>query len=303
MTSLTKIFKLIFTDMFMIDFLIIIGILWLIIASISDIKKREVANWLSFSLIIAGLVYRAFFSILNSDLWFFLFGLIGLAVFVALGYAFYYSRVFAGGDAKLLMALGVIIPFSYNFKSIFYDFALFLFLLLIVGAVYGVISSIVLSLKNWKLFVKEFKKQFILKKQIFYVSLVLTLFLALIILLFNAVYFLFLSVLILFTAFLFIYAKAVEEACMIKEIKAENLTEGDWLYEKIRIEQKIIKPHWEGLTEKQVKLIQKYGKNRKILIKQGVPFVPVFLIAFIIFFLLWNSKILTDFWFLKYFLF
>jgi Flp pilus assembly protein protease CpaA len=35
-----------------IVFLIVLGIIWLWIASLQDLKKREVLNWVSFSLIV-----------------------------------------------------------------------------------------------------------------------------------------------------------------------------------------------------------------------------------------------------------
>ena len=115
----------------MIDlFLLILGLIWLIVASIQDIKKREVANWLSFSLIAFALVYRAFYSVLFFDLWFFLYGLIGLILFVGLAYAFYYARIFAGGDAKLLMGLGAILGFATSLRENLIIFCVFIFLLL-----------------------------------------------------------------------------------------------------------------------------------------------------------------------------
>jgi hypothetical protein len=33
----------------------------------SDLKKREVPNWLNFSLVVFALAYRAFYSVINND--------------------------------------------------------------------------------------------------------------------------------------------------------------------------------------------------------------------------------------------
>ena len=93
-------------------FLIGIAIFWMIMGSIQDIKRREVENWWNFSLIIFALAFRAFFSIENSNYWYLVWGLIGLAAGFIIANIFYYGRMFAGGDAKLLMALGTILPFS-----------------------------------------------------------------------------------------------------------------------------------------------------------------------------------------------
>jgi prepilin signal peptidase PulO-like enzyme (type II secretory pathway) len=79
--------------------------------------------------------------------------------------------------------------------------------------------------------------------------------------------------------FLFVYGKAVEECCMIKEIEVKELTEGDWLYRDIRVGKKIVKADWEGLSTDDLKILKKYKKG-KVLIKQGIPFVPVFLVSF-----------------------
>ena len=91
-------------------FLFALAFIWLAVASLQDIKKREVANWLSFSLILFALAFRGFYALFNADFWFFLNGVIGLAIFYAIATALYYARLFAGGDLKLLMALGAVLP-------------------------------------------------------------------------------------------------------------------------------------------------------------------------------------------------
>jgi 5-bromo-4-chloroindolyl phosphate hydrolysis protein len=92
----------------------------------------------------------------------------------------------------------------------------------------------------------------------------------------------------------YIYAKAIDESCMVKKIRVNKLTEGDWLYQDKKIGKKIIKANWDGLTKKDIKLLKKNFKEIKI--KQGIPFTPVFLISFLILVLfyflkleLWNS--------------
>ncbi len=279
----------------MIWFLVVMGLVWLVAASVFDIRKREIPNWLSFSLIAVALVYRIIFSVINWDFNFLLQGLFGLGIFVGLGYLFYYARVFAGGDAKLLMGLGAILAFSSIFKTNLIIFAVFLFLMLVAGAVYGLVYSTVLAVINKKAFLIEFKKQVLKYKIFFYISVLFALFLALILFLFKLDLFLFLlALLVLLFPVLMSYGKAIEEACLIKEIKPGKLTEGDWLHENVVIGKKVIKPYWEGLSAKDIGFIKKYGKNKKVLIKQGIPFVPVFLIAYLLFLFLWYSN--WEFW-------
>jgi len=93
-------------------FLIVLAFVWIIIAIIQDLRKREVANWLNFSFVAVALVYRVFLSILLWDYRYFVYGAAGFAIFFVFANFFYYARIFAGGDAKLLMALGAVFPFS-----------------------------------------------------------------------------------------------------------------------------------------------------------------------------------------------
>lgn len=264
------------------NFLIILAGIWILAASLWDIKKREVPNWLNFSLIAFALSYRAFFAVYNSDLWFFVSGVIGLVVFIGLGYLFYYGRVFAGGDAKLLMALGAVLPASGVIESLSI-FLVFIFLLLLSGSVYGSLWSFVLAMRNIKKFRQEFSRQIRKRKILIIVSIVFA-----VLFLFFPIYtgdliLLALPFIVLLFPVLYVYAKSVEETCMIVELSADKLTEGDWLYEEVRVGKKTIKPYWEGLSLEEIKLLKKTKK--KVKIKQGIPFVPSFLFAFILLYL------------------
>jgi len=262
-----------------IIFLLSLALIWIIFATIQDIKKREVANWLNFSLIIFALGFRFFFCLFSENFSFFYQGIIGLLIFFVMGNIFYYSKLFAGGDAKLLIALGAILPLSTNFIINLYYFFYFIFIFLIIGGIYGFIFSIVLAIKNKKQFKKQFKIEFKQNKKIIYLSI----FSAILFSLFGFYFslFFYLSILILALPYLFIYSKSVEKSSMIKEISTKKLTEGDWLYKDIKIKNKTIKATWEGLSKKEIKLIK--NNLKKVKIKQGIPFVPVFLISFLIF--------------------
>jgi len=49
-----------------------------------------------------------------------------------------------------------------------------------------------------------------------------------------------------------LYAKSVEEVCMIRKIKTKYLTEGDWLYNDLKVGNKTIKASWDGLGKKKL---------------------------------------------------
>jgi Flp pilus assembly protein protease CpaA len=262
-------------------FLIGVAIFWMIIASIQDIRRREVENWWNFSLIILVLAFRALFSIESANYWYFLWGLVGLLIGFILANAFYYARMFAGGDAKLLMALGTILPFSLDFETNLEIMILFLVLFLLAGSVYGILYSLFSMAAHFREFKKEFSKQFKKYKTLTFCVIVLSLAALVIFYVYEFYLGIALSAIIFLTPFLLIYAKSIEESCMIKSAKVKDLTIGDWLYRPIKIGKKSIKPNWEGLSERELKLIQaKY--RAKVLVKQGLPFVPAFLIAFLL---------------------
>ncbi len=278
-------------------FLLFLAGVYLLIASVLDLKTREIPNWLSFSLIAFALAFRLIYSLFSSDFSFFFFGLFGFSVFFILAYLFYYSRVFAGGDAKLLMAVGAVIPVASTLKLNLILLLSFIFLLLFIGSFYGLIFSIFIVVKNKKKFIKKFNKK--IENKIFLFSLVLAfvglaLSLYFYFILFNAVVFI-IPLIFFFFPFLFIYSKAVEEV-MIKEVESKNLTVGDWLYEEVKIGGEKISPNWQGLDDEEVLKLKK--NKKKVKVKQGIPFVPAFFFAFI-FFVLWYS-----FWnFLQFFSF
>ena len=236
-------------------FLIIIALIWIIFASIQDLRKREVANWLNFSLIIFALGFRFFYSFFLENFNFFYQGLIGLGIFFIIGNLLYYGRMFAGGDAKLMIALGAILPLSSDFLININFFILFFLIFLFVGAFYGLIWSGFLSIRNFKEFKKEFSKRLNKNKKIVF----FVMFLGLILIVFGLIENLFFSlgILVFIIPYFYLYAKSVDEACMIKEIKTNYLTEGDWLYKDIKIGKKSIKANWDGLTKKQIKEIQR----------------------------------------------
>ncbi len=274
--------------MFEVIFLWSLALVWLIFATIQDIKSREIANWLSFSLIIFALAFRFFYSLfVGLDFSFFYFGLIGFAIFFVLGNLFYYSHLFAGGDSKLMYALGAILPIYSTLALNLRFFLYFILVLLFLGSLYGILASIIFGLKNRKKTAKEFKKQLKKNKILFRVLIVFSI--ALLFLGFLSIAFFYFGIFIFVYAYLIIYAKSIDEGCMVRKTKTSKLTEGDWLFENVKIGNKIIKKSWDGLLKKDIKLLKKYKKE--VLIRYGIQFGPVFLISFILmalFYFLWS---------------
>ncbi len=259
-------------------FLIVLGLIWILFAVIQDLRKREIANWLNFSLIIFALGFRFFYSLFSdSGFVFFYQGLIGFVLFFFLGNLLYYGRVFAGGDAKLMVALGAILPISESLYGNLNLFVVFFMIFLVIGAFYGIFFSTALAVKNRKNFTQEFLRKFARNKKFFYGSLFLALLFIGLSFLMNI--FLYFAILVFIFPYIYFSAKAIDEVCMIKPVSAVKLTEGDWLYKDVKIGNKIIKASWDGLSKEEIKLLKK--KHKKILIRQGIPFSPVFLISYL----------------------
>lgn len=276
--------------MYEIIFLLILALVWIAFATIQDLKKREVANWLNFSLIIFALGFRFFYCLFSSrtdSFMFFYQGLIGLAIFFLIGNSFYYARIFAGGDAKLMIALGTILPFSENLFTNLKFFVLFFFVFMFAGALYSLAINLFLSLKNFKSWKKEFLIQLNKKKK--FINIFMLFGFVLMIFAFVESLFFLLGVFVFIIPYIYVYAKSIDESCMVKKIKTAQLMEGDWLYQDVKIGKKFIKKSWDGLSKKDIREIKKRYKQIKI--KQGIPFVPVFLISFLLLVLFYFLKI------------
>jgi len=261
-------------------FLIILAFIWIIIAVIQDLRKKEVANWWNFSLIAIALAYRAFTSLYLNDYNYLIWGVLGFITFVILAYGFYYARLFAGGDAKLLMGLGAVLPFSNTLLENLEIFTYFIILFLVCGSAYGLLYSLILAIKNNKKFTKEFKKQLKNNKKLTQTFFAIAIIITAIIIIFKEPILTFLPLMIFLFPFLLAYAKAIEESCLIIEKRSKDLVLGDWLYKGVRVGNTMVKPNWEGLDEKELKTLQKHNKN--VLVKEGIPFTPAFLFAFTI---------------------
>lgn len=255
-------------------FVFALALMWLIFASVQDVRKREIANWLNFSLIGIGLAFKLIIG-LEGNWNVFIYGLVGFAVFYVLALIVYYLGAVGGGDAKLLMGIGAILP-SNGLEEIIYSGLLFLGIFLIVGAVYSLIYSAFVAGANRIRFRVGFRHVFGRIWKMYY--FILPLFV--LVLLFRLeIQFVLLAGLLVLLPVLYAYTKAVD-SCMIKLVSWNELQEGDWIVSDIKIGNKFIRSRANGLSEEEVKLLMKI--KRKVFVKYGVPFAPVFLISFLV---------------------
>ncbi|MEA3430583.1 MAG: A24 family peptidase [Nanoarchaeota archaeon] len=280
----------------MVDiFIIIVALVVLAIASLNDIRTREVPDWLSYGLIFTGLAIGTLKSIATLKYTFILYSAFGFAVFFAIACLMYYTGQWGGGDSKLLMGLGALIGlrFEYSIQFMF----MFLFNLLVVGAIYGFAWSITLALKNRQSFRKSYLSMLKDSKVAKMRSLVITISISFLILFivslfvfntFTAIPLLMISMLAFLFFYLFIFSKSVENSCMVKPYPVSKLTEGDWIANDVIIKGKhICGPKDLGISKKQILILQKL-KLKSVLVKEGIPFVPSFFFAFIATWLIGN---------------
>ncbi|MBN2453990.1 prepilin peptidase [Candidatus Woesearchaeota archaeon] len=265
----------------------------LLAASWSDIRTREVPDWLNYSLIAVGLANGFIASILFKTWTFAAFSLAGLLIFVGLAYLMFYAGQWGGGDSKLIMGLGALFGFEFSLQYPFVDSSGFLIAFwlntLLAGVTYAVIWSIVLALRNTDKvkakFFEEMRKLRMSRNTVIVITIALVL-----LSLFTddkgiRMALFMLAVLGFVSFYLLVLVRSVERSCMFKLRAPSQLTEGDWIAKEVRVSGNYIcGPKDLGISKKQIArlvMLARRGKVSKILIKEGIPFVPSFLAGFL----------------------
>jgi len=258
------------------------------IASLFDIKTREIPDWVSYGLVIFVLLTRGLESILSKTHSHFTYSVLTMLIFFGFGALMYYTKQWGGGDAKLIAGLGASFaetPSHLINNSILPFPGILIVNILILGAIYGAIYASYLAIKNKNAFKKEFLK-INREKNIRHIKVIM---LILGIVMAFISYILFpintkliggiFALIILLLPYLIISLKSVELSCMYKQLLPSKLTEGDWVQKDIYKGKKLIyktKPY--GIDLKSINLLKK-AKIKQVLIKEGIPFVPSFLLG------------------------
>src|SRR3990167_4701638 len=117
-----------------------IAFIALAVASYTDLKTREVPDWLNYGLISVGLGLNLLFSAIFWKWNFIVNSVIGLIIFFIIAYLMFQFGQWGGGDSKMLMGLGALIGIDFfsgkiPFMANFFVNALF------AGAVYWLLKT------------------------------------------------------------------------------------------------------------------------------------------------------------------
>ncbi len=260
------------------------ALLILLLSAFTDIKKREVLDSASLTLLLISIITVILYSLIQNNYNVLLTALKFFILLLMFSLLLYYARQWGGGDTKLLIALSIPLTFPIIKFDIFLTSPIdFLVNLAIVGSLYGTFFALIKIMRRPKEFINNLKA--ISKEHKYY--LFLAVFFSLMIFIManlqdiNLIKSLLysLSVFLLLIPILHTIFKSIESFSMIKTIPINRLTPGDWIIDK-KIKSRF-KISSLGIDQEQISLLKK-AKIKLIQIKEGIPFVPTFLLAYVI---------------------
>lgn len=263
----------------------------LVIGTVTDLKTREVPDYLSFFLLAAGLGIAVLFSLISWNATPLLSSLLGFTVFFLLSLLLFYTGQWGGGDAKLFMGLGTLLgvpltPISSWTSAIPFSF-IFLVASFFFGGIIGLGYLIFQFRRHAKLLIPRLRERFTVKSLLFLRWILYTSLMVLfVVLLLVSDFFVKLALLLLMLCLFFLFylppvVQVVEEQCMICNVPLAKVTIGDWIAEDIIIRgRRVAGPRDLGISPEQLTLLRKH-KIKTVRVKYGLPFVPSFLLGFV----------------------
>jgi len=267
----------------------VIASLSLAIATVVDIKIREVPDTVSYGTIFLAIVIATFNALAQSSFAPIFTMFLGATLCFAIGGVMFYAGQWGGGDFKLIIGLGALFgatPFLYAF----------LILTVFAGAFYGIFYGTFLAIRRRKEFHKSFieitrKKQVKLTRFIFQIVVVCALLAAFFLIedIFLRIFIVTISAGSYLVFYAWIFSRALE-SCMIVKTAVTKLVEGDWIVGQVFAEKKVLKkskgskedwaPAAYGVTKAQIEELSKANVDH-VMVKEGIPFVPSFTLAYI----------------------
>ncbi len=279
----------------------------LFIASITDLNRREVPDTISYGFIILMSLITAYLFFTIKDVNYMLNVFSSFIMFLIIALLLFYSNLFGGGDAKLLLGLSFSLPLLIFPLNKYYLIGnlirspgvSFLINSLFVGGIYGLGYAFYLAVRHWRKFKKKFDK--LLKKYILILrALVLSfVFLLIVTLMISRVgrtqvtlmlLFILLTLTLLLAVIilpLYIFMKAVDEVVLTRRIAPKKLVEGDWVIEQVKDENGkiIVSQKDNGVSNEQIKKLEELyseGIIKSVKVKDGIPFVPSIFLTYLL---------------------
>ena len=210
-------------------------------AGFYDLKTTEIPDEIPYVMIAIGIIGSIIASYLSWSYWPFVYSMVAGLGFLGFGFLMYYLGQWGGGDAKLLVGYGAVLPvFPTIFKSVFspvvapWPFILTLwFNISIFGVIFGFLYAVKLAMKNRYKFAPEARKMLQKYKIILYVIFIGLLFVFVGFFSSQDFGYLLAGTWASFTLmfYIIILLKSVENSCMYKFVKPTKLEEGDWVVE------------------------------------------------------------------------
>lgn len=261
------------------------GFLALFFASVTDFRSREVPDLLSYGFLSFSIAYGLLKAWVLGSWQPVLAMLSGLVVLGGLGLLLLYGGQWGGADMKLLAALGALFGLWVGQ----YDALLFLVLLLFTGAAYGIVYTLALAAAHREAFVSALREQLVLPRVRWArrITLAACFLILLLVFIVRTTPLLLFAVLLYLFFWLWVTVRVVENELLTKEYAVAQLTEGDWVTHDVVVHGKTVYKKSElGVTKKDIAALRR-AKVKRVMVKEGIPFVPSFLAAFI---LLWFVK-------------
>ncbi len=225
------------------------------IATVTDIRKREVPDYLAYFFIVTAFLLRLWYTEIYG-VSFIIGALIAFVVTFTLGFLLYRNGLWGGGD--VFMLAGVAAAFGLD-DFFFIDFLLNFF---VIGSLYGVLATLIYGRKEIRLTPKLIAGLALLPIPFLFLPWNFSLVIGI----------------ALFALLNWDLFKRIEKS-MVLEVPTSQLSEGDWLAEEIKIGNRKIKAGSYGLSKEDIRLLRKHRK--KVKIRVGIPFVPSFFITYV----------------------
>lgn len=248
----------------------------LILASLEDLRRREVPFLLSHATIILGLAFAAQQATTNPLV--LLHSTVGGVTAYILGYLLYTTGQWGGGDVKLLTGIATFIGFNVSQPSRFIAYLLLVFL---AGGLYGIAWASTLFIKEYNAVSEKLPSKHPVTVGITLSTIglgVTTLSL------FYQPYATPLAgsitLLVVTTTVIYVFRHAghiIEE----KTKKVDTLVPGDWLTQEVSTDEKTIDNEGTGLTPEQIQDLRSSSVST-VTVQRGIPFVPSFLLGYVL---------------------